>query len=487
MRRVLFVLSTCLAACVACTNRQDISAPDRSTVATPVSPLSPVTTPSPIPTQTPWPTATWAPWPTFTPSPRPAFPREAVPPEGYPPLPANLFFIRNNSLWLWPQEGGALEQVVAGPEISGRKQEGDCFGLASGPPPAGVTTYRVTPDGRYIVFAFSNPDAGYPYAKLMVLDRTTGISTTISTPGFSPYIDITPDGRYVFYATGATIFGAEVQDPGHQFELGQCGGRSEGTSATCHEFTVAPDGSQIAFTDGLGIWTARVPQGSPRLLVKHEYPETGSSFCGVFRIRNWSPDNRQLLVDVGCYEGGSTALLNTETGEIQEVPDTFTYVEAWSEVGWSPDSQQLAVANANLSGSHLFLVSAQDTDKVSSVFKEAPPPLLSPAAPHFLRDGRIGFAVWRCIDDQKPSPGIFAIDSDGTDLEEIAPLPAVSCHSYNELLETPHSEIMWTADGAGFLLNPYSPQLLGLTDGSALWDVRGVLLGARSLQWQKSP
>ena len=49
--------------------------------------------------------------------------------------------------------------------------------------------------------------------------------------------------------------------------------------------------------------------------------------------------------------------------------------------------------------------------------------------------------------------------------------------------------VVWTADGAAFLYLDAmrEPLLLGLTDGSALWDVRGRLRGALAPQWEPQP
>jgi Tol biopolymer transport system component len=78
-------------------------------------------------------------------------------------------------------------------------------------------------------------------------------------------------------------------------------------------FVLSPDGTKIAFSDGRGVWLSEVPQGAPSLIAEHQHR---NSFCGVWRARNWSPDGKHLLIDVGCYEGGYSAVMDVDTGEV---------------------------------------------------------------------------------------------------------------------------------------------------------------------------
>ena len=171
----------------------------------PLSPLSSLETPAPAATSamisTPVPSPTWTPWPTSTPPSVPTFPPEAMQPEGWPLLPADLYFIRDGGLWRWPQAGGSLEQVVAAPQ-----KNGSSGGKLS--QTVGVTAYRLTADRQHLAFAFVElgPTTSELHSKLIVLNRTTGISVTIPTatdfyflPPRHPPLDITPDGRYVIY------------------------------------------------------------------------------------------------------------------------------------------------------------------------------------------------------------------------------------------------------------------------------------------------
>jgi len=138
---------------------RDALVPATSPLPTPVSPpptalpptltAPPTFTPAPPSTSIP-PSPTWTP----TPWPTPAFPAEAAPvSQPLPALPADLYFIREGSLWRWPQAGGDFDLIVAAPE----QKSGNHRKLSSptrGFPPFGVTEYRVTPDGRHLVYVF---------------------------------------------------------------------------------------------------------------------------------------------------------------------------------------------------------------------------------------------------------------------------------------------------------------------------------------------
>jgi len=493
----------------------------RPAMATPV----PTSTPIPGPTHTPWPSPTWTPIPTPTSQPSPVFPSEAATPNGWPALPTALYFIRDGNLWRWPKEGQGLQQVVAGPQqssSSGRKLARPVFG----PGPTGVTAYRLTPDEHYLVYTFVDAASPTLGPEMIVLDQVTGESFPISTAtNFEyfwlgmPSFDITPDGRYVVYiawnvrpTTGSrspglshsaispsaggngygTIFAVDVQNVNREFELGYCAARSEYEwELRCSGFVLSPDGSRIAFSDGRGVWLSDVPQGAPRLIAEHQHR---NDFCGVWRVRNWSPDGKRLLIDVGCYEGGYSAVMDVDTGEVRGIPRTWNYPGPYVNITWIQDGAGLLVNYISLESgigpAYLGQVPAEDPAQETVVISTTWPGDVWPTEPHDLPDGTIGFANQQCVDSTGMPSGIYTVGRDGTGLEFASPLPAIPCY-VSEGNRGAFGTVLWSPDGTAYLYLIRDEQrasqanlLLGLTDGSVLWDVRELLADAHTFQWQ---
>jgi len=367
----ILLLCLCLTACTIGIVERDKFTSPTSPLSTPVSPpptaihSTPTYTPVSLPTFIP-PTPTLPP----IPLPVPTFPTEAIPvTRPLPALPADLYFIREGSLWRWSQTGGALDLIVAAPE----QKSGNHRKLSSptrGFPSFGVTEYRVTPDGQHLVYVFF--DSLESPASLVYHDLTQPtaitlpISTRVEPTGFN--FDITADGRYVVYfapgrlpttggkAPGLTqtiaapksdemgqgmFMSLDVQNFNLEVELGYCAIRSDEANflkIECSGFALSPDGKTLAFSDGRGVWLADTAKGPARLLAEHPYIRKGG-WCGIWNVENWSPNGRWLMIGVGCYEGGYTAVMDVLTGETQPVPDTNYYGGFDGDYEWSQNGE----------------------------------------------------------------------------------------------------------------------------------------------------
>ena len=444
----------------------------------------------------PEPALTWTPASTHETLPDPDFPPEAVIPEGWISLPTDLYFIRHETLWHWPRERSAPQQVVA------------------------ASQYRLTPEGRYLVYTRSSTTSAFGF-ELLVNDLASGESIVIPTTGSfmgcplrRPTFDISPDGRYVVYiawnvqpkkgdhppgfnalipsprAGGCgygTIFAVEVQNTNHNFELGYCTMRSEyGWELRCDGFVLSPDGQRIAFSDGRGVWLSEIPQGRPRLIAEHQQ---SSRFCGVWRVRNWSPDGRHLLIDVGCFEGGYAAVMDVDTGAVKEIPHTWSYPDAYVAVSWTQQGTHLLVTQINhesgIGAAYMTQVPAEDPIHQTVVLSVTWPGTVWPTELHSLTDGRIGFANQRCVDSEGMRAGIYTMGQASSSLEFVAPLPTLPCY-VSDGIQTPFGAVLWAPDGRAYLyFSPeQQPSLLGVIDGALLWDVRALLAQADSFQWQ---
>lgn len=65
-------------------------------------------------------------------------------------------------------------------------------------------------------------------------------------------------------------------------------------------------------------------------------------------------------------------------------------------------------------------------------------------------------------------------------MQYIAPLPSIPCPEI-----PPFGTVLWSSGGKAYLYTlDDRPLLLGLTDGSAFWNVREVLKDAHDFQWR---
>ncbi len=100
-----------------------------------------------------------------------------------------------------------------------------------------------------------------------------------------------------------------------------------------------------------------------------------------------------------------------------------------------------------------------------------------------LPDGGLAFASY-C---GRLGPGVFFLAQDGS-LRRIAPLPhEPSCCDPRQgwYGGCRRLKALWAPKGTAFLYldGDLAPILLGLADGSALWDVRELLAGASRFRW----
>lgn len=486
-----------------------------------------------LPTPTPSPTPT----PTVTPHPVPtlSFPGEAVVPSSRPALPADLYFLREGRLWRWPAAGGDLELVrssyaSANDEVSEYRlsPDGDLLAyLTTGQRlyvldrrsgaqrfPAGpavsdaVHEYVFAADGNSLLYTTVSDE-------MHLVDLAAGIDTLVPTLGHPEQFALAGEGRYLVYlsvddepagagagqealvsrqtaeavAHGA-LYAVDLESAAQPYDLGFCGPQ-EGADVRwgCLGFLLAPDGRQVVFTDDRGIWLAQVPTGSPRRLMAQWLTNgDGSSWLGGGHVPlDWFPDSERLLEYVGSQAGGELAVLSTADGMEQALPQSQCFHNCHIEWSWGPTGLWVSPIPGTL---YMVRVSPEgylfvETSRLDTETRRLWPTQLQP-----LSDGRVLFAHQRCAAtsggvDPWPSPGIFLLQADGA-VRRLWPLPAIPCpeSAYREDLAYPGT-VLWTADGGAFLYRDRDGEamLLGYTDGSALWDVRGWLQEAHAFHW----
>lgn len=372
--------------------------------------------------------------------------------------------------------------------------------------------YRLLVDGRYL--------ACISQAKEMyILDLTTGFRSAVSAVGEVLDFDLSADGRYLVYLVegspqsfrplpgraapplrlssgetrpGGFLFVVDIRSPDQRFEIGFCGDPTqEHPEIGCAGFRLSPDGSRVAFTDARGVWVAQLPDGKPVPLIEQSFFDQGGSFCGVREMFGWLPDSRGVLLGVRCYEGGALSILDTHTGQEVGLPDTWCYVDCDVKWIWSTRGVWVGIIPDGLYEAWLSPDGRLETGAYISQTVFGP---LWLTDLHALADGRVGLAQETCINvpggrrKEVPEPALFLLEGDGT-LRYVAPLPRFPCLPYGFSLDLGiyRGSVYWAPDGSAFLYLDAegAPMLLGPSDGSALWDVRVLLAGARDFHWAR--
>jgi hypothetical protein len=251
----------------------------------------------------------------------------------------------------------------------------------------------------------------------------------------------------------------------------------------CQGFALSPAGRQVAFAEGAGLWVSQVPQGEPRLLVAYPQDEQGW-FCEVHQVYGWTRGGEAILEYSVCYEGGGTVILDARTGQGHGVG--WCYTNCTAEVVDGPAGEWTGVIpDGDLSLSRFS--AAGDFESIQVITTGAG---LWPARLVALDDGRVGFIHQRCSREGSaagPPAGVYIAAPDGT-WRRVALLPSPPCgRDYVEFWDELNlmGRVIWEAQGAAFLYSDAGgvPVLLGLSDGSAAWDVRRTLAGASGFQW----
>lgn len=446
------------------------------------TPILPTATPTLTPTATPLPTSTPTPTPTPTLPPELVLPASATVVDTCPPLPTDLYFLREGALWACLAEGRALLGIPVAEQAVGES----------------IRDYRVSSDQRRVAYI---TDVG----ELYVLDRASLTHTALPTAGAvigqgGYHFDITPDGATVVYlgwgvqtGAGPAIQGAgsgallsiSVDTPRQvQQHIGACGGSPE---FPCQGFLMSPDGSKLAVLDERGLWRIdRETPDTPRLLA-HSARDPGA-----LSLRGWSPDGQSLVIDVSVGDMPALVVLSIEADDITLAPSPLCtracdIGTTWSLTG-SDKAQMWVTWNTLAQGCYATIPetiaeSNPETIRPENVTCTAASFALHPRSPladspflppgtdlAFLQAGGTGLygGVYALARSTSPT--------DTTDFAVVAVIP--------EDLAS-QGRLLWSRDGGAFIheLDDGQATLLGVMQPPALWDVSGFLRGATHVTW----
>ena len=211
----------------------------------------------------------------------------------------------------------------------------------------------------------------------------------------------------------------------------------------------------------------------------------------IYYPDRWSPDGRWFLARVGGYEGSSPAILDLDTGAVRTIPDAWDYGRR-SEQAWLPDSSGLLVtrwgAGADEASPELRLVDVMDPAASQAVLDVVPisdDHRFYAYGPATAPDGSLRFGLRHPDARLWLANGVYRSSPDGSDLMLLASLPALvedASGSNTDLLT-------WAPDGAAFVAQFQDGRsrrtLVGLADGSGVWDASAVLNQADWITWSR--
>ncbi len=453
-------------------------------------------------------------------SPTLSFPSVATIPSGWPALPADLYFRRGGQLWRWPASGGDLQQAstlggAVGQEVvsygfavedkylayqndAGQlyildREKGTRVFPPAGTTPPAVHFYQFSSDGATLLYLTAENE-------IHLFDLSTGEGEDIAVTGYPRQVALTADNRYVVYLSSAlpvdlaypeepfqaVLMAVDRWNSNKLYQLGACGTPEDRpVHMGCAGFLLFPDENKLVLTDDRGLWLVDVPVGDSHLYKEQSFMDGGESSYAVRTPLAWVPGTRQLLLRYTAHLGSILAVWNPATDWEQMLPATGCYVDCHVEWAWARDGLWVSPIPGTM---YLAQVSPEGYITITYSSVDTRERGLWPTQLKSLPDGRVAFVQQRCSQDLtslSQEPGVFVLETRGA-VRFVSPLPAFGCvpGRYRES-SIYGGTAVWSLDGDAYLYldGAGNPLLLGLTDGSALWDVRELFAGASDFRW----
>jgi Tol biopolymer transport system component len=195
-------------------------------------------------------------------------------------------------------------------------------------PNIGIDSYpTVTPDGRYVAFA-SQRTGAFEYA-LWRMD-VDGSNRRQLTLGAAP--TCSPDGRWIVYGQSGRLWKIGI-DGGSPVQL---------TDFRADLLSISPDGKQVAYYSTEGPHLGLIPfDGGPATKIVELTPSSRS----INQVPRWTPDGRALAYIDRRGGVGNIWSVPISGGQPQQLT-YFTSDEVYA-FAWSRDGQWLAMSRGN--------------------------------------------------------------------------------------------------------------------------------------------
>jgi len=190
---------------------------------------------------------------------------------------------------------------------------------------------------------------GVDLYNLDLLDFETKIIHTVLEKTSHPSeIRISPDGEWIAYRSSDStprIMAIRTGNNQTPIEIGEC---HQFEDFSCQELVWSPDSQTLLWNDAQGLWSTAINLGLHKQVhpgrIQVSDPAGKSTDINVtLSALSWSPAGRYLLVrvtpnasDVKWY-----AVIDTPTGRLVQVPETYEHLIPIASVAWMNDGNLL--------------------------------------------------------------------------------------------------------------------------------------------------
>jgi len=228
-----------------------------------------------------------------------------------------------------------------------------------------VISFAASKNGKTIILIQPQPITGNGVErfKLSLLDLESKQMSTLfpSTPRLYN-LAVSPDGAWLAYTQsdqGGMVYALNL---GKDFEglsvtpitVGRC---LSTLQFPCTGFYWSPDGLSLLWADRQGVWISELKPNHPRLshngVLKISDPKGQSSELNVqFVSPIWSPSGRFVLVTIKPINSDVRwqALLDTKSGRITSIADTYTNSSIDQKAEWSGDGNLVVFSSGDKPG-----------------------------------------------------------------------------------------------------------------------------------------
>jgi hypothetical protein len=211
------------------------------------------------------------------------------------------------------------------------------------------------------------------------------------------------------------------------------------------------DGEKILWSDGRGVMAYDLTTRNTDLLQANNYDLPEAFEVKVYRPIDWSPNGRFLRLDEFHYEGGLEVILDTQTRQLFEIPNTWSYEGPEVPHGiWLSDSRFLLVRPERESGEFTTIVeiwrpSSNAGQLILDDSTTMPTgPQAIPKQPFQFPDGALAIGILG-LEPTDPTSGLYHLETLFSTPEQLNQIPDVEWIWYG-------NEIFWEPDGSGIII-----------------------------------